>query len=281
MTAHLASSGVATVGTSRRPQGSAEILLDLGADLSDWSPPESVDAAIICAGISRLAECERYPELARRINVEGTLALIDRLLVRGVYVVYLSSSTVFDGSAPKRLSSETQRPVNEYGRHKAEVEKRLLELGADAAVLRLAKALGPRDRLFAEWRNALRNGRGIVAFEDMTLSPIPLFCVVAVLSRILIGRHTGIFQLSGSIDLSYADAARIGAHCLGQPVSKVLGVPSRTKLDPGLQIPRYTSLDTSRVEELLEVTPPSVEWTVEAAFVRPEALTQHSAPGKS
>src|SRR5690242_1400182 len=68
LAAHLAAAGAAVAGTTRRRPGAARAgrqFLDLAADPEDWQPLPAVDAAVICAAVARVADCERDPDGAR------------------------------------------------------------------------------------------------------------------------------------------------------------------------------------------------------------------------
>ena len=103
------------------------------ASISTWraiwttgGAPIRSGAAVLAAAVTKLDACERDPEATARVNVEANLALAAMLASQGVYVVFLSSNQVFDGTRPHRLGSEPTSPQTVYGRQKAEVESRLL-----------------------------------------------------------------------------------------------------------------------------------------------------------
>ena len=87
--------------------------------------PAAVEAAVICAAITRQELCRKEPEATRQINVVRTLDLIRDLVEAETFVVFLSTNLVFDGSRPQRRGDEPLSPKMEYGRQKAEVEEAL------------------------------------------------------------------------------------------------------------------------------------------------------------
>ena len=82
-------------------------------------------SACVCAAVARLAACAADPEGTAHINVTQTLALVDKLLARGIYVLFLSTNQVFDGSVPQMPAGAPYSPVSEYGRQKARTETAL------------------------------------------------------------------------------------------------------------------------------------------------------------
>ena len=116
---------------------------------------------------------------ARSVNVTGTVALVERLVSQGAFVVHLSSAHVFDGTRPHRREHDQTCPVTEYGTQKADAERSILKLGDSVAVVRFAKIVGPTDPLFGGWATSLSAGQPISPFSDMTMSPVPLSCAVS------------------------------------------------------------------------------------------------------
>jgi dTDP-4-dehydrorhamnose reductase len=276
--------GIPVIGTSRRPERVAEytVYLDLSERISEWDCPCPISAAVVCASITSLETCKKNPETTAKVNVHGVGDLVKRLVDMGAFVVFLSTNLVFDGSSPFVPPDEKWSPATEYGRQKAHVEENLIGEGDAVCIFRLTKVIGPSYSLFQSWKDALVNRTTIHPFSDMFLSPIPLSCVVSSLRLILENRISGVLQLSGRRDMSYAEAAFMGAEELGCPSSLVEPV---SVLDHHIQtetLPRHTTLNVDRLREKLGIEVPKVDWTVRTAFIEPEALAEcnHSeSPG--
>lgn len=266
---HLSRLGREAQGTSRRTSANREVLpLDLSQDAASWRLPPEVETAYICAGIAGLAACRENPAGTRRVNVEATAELCRLLTRRGAFVVFLSTSQVFDGSEPLVPAGRRPSPLSEYGRQKAAAERALLESGeSPAAVVRLTKVLGPND-LLAGWARRLAAGKTVEPLQDLMLCPVPLSGVVTLLSLIGILREPGLWQVSGEQDVTYAQAAQWGARIMGAPLELVRPTTSK---EQGLKLEEaagpYSSLDGSRVEDRLGVAPPQVERTISTHFL--------------
>ena len=218
---HMADSGLAAQGMTRRGNRAAEGLLplDLSQPLGDWTPPSGIWAACIFAAVPRLAACAADPAGSTFINVTQTLALTERLVDRGVYTLFLSTNQVFDGREPHMPADAPRAPVSEYGRQKAEAEagfERLLAHGEPVAILRLSKIVSPDIALIRGWVEALNAGEPIRPFADMMMAPVETRLAVAVIAALMQARATGIFQLTGPTDVTYEAVAchiadRIGA----------------------------------------------------------------------
>jgi dTDP-4-dehydrorhamnose reductase len=152
------------------------------------------------AGVTRLAACAADPKGSAHLNVVRTLALAERLLTLGVFVVFPSSDLVFDGSQPNTPANTAASPVSEYGQQKARAEAALrvhMERGAPVAILRLSKVLSPRTALISGWADTLLRDRPIRAFADKRLAPLSANLACEAVAKLLRARAAGIFQLSG------------------------------------------------------------------------------------
>ena len=164
-------------------------------------------SAIICAAITDIAECENNPNKTRKVNVEGTIKLVNQFSKKGIHIVFLSSNQVFDGEHPFQNSNAARNPITEYGRQKAETEI-IIERLPHTCVLRLTKVIHPDLPILKNWEEKLSIGEKIYAFSDMTLSPISIEDVVTKIDNLVRNRSEGIFQLSGNFDISYYEFAQ-------------------------------------------------------------------------
>jgi dTDP-4-dehydrorhamnose reductase len=258
--------GHAVAATTRRRDKVApdRPFLDLAAPLDDWEPPPGTRSVCICAAIARLADCAADRQRTAHINVTQTLALIDKLLARGIYVLFLSSNQVFDGRLPHVPVDAPYSPVSEYGRQKAEVETALrghIAHGAAAAILRLAKVVSPGMPLLEGWAADLSRNKPIRAFSDMTLAPAPAGPVCAAIGALLQERASGIFQLTGPRDVAYVDLGRFLAAHIGAEPSLVEATSARAAGLPEGATPRNTTLDSSLLRDRYGLEAPDV-WEV-------------------
>jgi dTDP-4-dehydrorhamnose reductase len=270
----LREAGQTVIGTTRRPESSSppDMMLDLAGDPASWQCPESVNVAVLCAGVTKIAGCRANPEDSARINVDALVALAERLASRGTFVVYLSTNHVFDGTRPFVRADDPISPATEYGRQKAEAEGRIRALDRLAAIVRFTKVLGSGDPLFSQWSVALKNSQVIHPFSDMFMAPVPVACAVTVLCLVALTRQPGIWQVSGDRDISYAEAARLGAASLRVSDALVQPIPMAQAISGAGQPPRNTTLDIERIRTELGIEPPRVTWSVSKAFINPSTL---------
>jgi dTDP-4-dehydrorhamnose reductase len=272
----LQSMGKPVLGTTRRGDISDKnhSFFDLSEDTRKWESPVSVGVAVICAGITKTEACRQNPEATFQVNVEGVTNLINNLVKRGVFIIYLSSNQVFDGSIPHRLSDDKFSPITEYGRQKIEVERRVSKLGDSVAIVRITKVLGPEFPLFTDWTKTLLKGEIIHPFLDKFMAPVSLSCVVSVLSILIERSLPGILQVSGNRDISYSEAACIGARLLKVNEKLVQPIQSAQLDIYSEPIPANTTLDISRLKLELGIEPVDVSEVVKMAFGRREEINK-------
>ena len=159
--AALQARGNIVVTTSRRA-GDAQVDLTASGMVAAVAEALAPDFVLHLAAISTIAECERHPDAARRVNVRLPEQLAERFADR---LLHASTDLVFDGRAAPFHEASATGPLSVYGCTKAEGEERVLQNGGRIARLPL---------LFG--RDA--SGRGATASLRKALGerrPVPLF----------------------------------------------------------------------------------------------------------
>src|SRR5258707_2180363 len=252
--------GKAVAATTRRSECVApdRPFLNLAAPLDGWAPPPGTQAVCLCVAIARLAACADDPEGSAHTNVVQTLALADKLLARGIAVLFLSTNQVFDGRTPHERAAAPHSPVSEYGRQKARAEAALLrqlENGAPVAILRLAKVVSDTMPLIGGWIKDLTAAKPIRVFNDLALAPTPTDLVCTAIAALLQGRARGFVQLAEPAEVSYAEIGGFLAAYLDADQKLVNQTSAREAGLPEGATPLHTTLDSSlmRVHYGLEV----------------------------
>jgi dTDP-4-dehydrorhamnose reductase len=262
----LKSRGIASAATTQRKElvAADRPFLDLSSPLDNWEPPHGTRGACIFAAVARLADCAADPAGSAHINVTQTLALIERLVDRGIHVIFLSTNQIFDGNIPNVPADALPCPVSEYGHQKARTEAalhRFIGKGASIAILRLAKVVSPHIALVHKWIAMLSAGKPIRAFSDMTMAPTPTVMVSAAISALLEDQARGIYQLTGPRDVAYDEIGRFIAGRLGVDPALVKSTNALADGLPNGATPRHTTLDSSLMRERYGLVVPDV-WPV-------------------
>jgi len=120
----------------------------LAIDITD---PVSVRAAFdaarpdhvtLLAALSDIDRCQREPELAERINVDGARHVAESCAQSGAKLLYTSTDAVFDGTRGYYRESDPPSPPNLYGETKARAERLIADLLPTATIVRLSLVLG-------------------------------------------------------------------------------------------------------------------------------------------
>jgi dTDP-4-dehydrorhamnose reductase len=271
--AHLRRQGTPAVATTRRRGHQSErerVFLDLAAPLGGWEPPAGVEAACIFAAVGHLVDCHRDPVGSRLINVTGTIELVERLVARGIYVLFLSTNQVFDGTRAHVTAAAPLCPVSEYGRQKADTETQLQAMPA-VGILRLAKIASPGMPLLQQWHAELAAGQSIRPFHDMVMAPTPVGAAAAAIAALLADHAAGIWQLTGSQDVSYAEIGSYIAQQIGADPALVRPVAAASAGMPEGSTPHHTTLDSGALQRRFAIASPEPWPTIEAVLAAPEA----------
>jgi len=218
---------------------------------------EGIDASVICASITNQSECEESPLHTHNINVTGTLMLLERLSQHNIHIVFPSTSLVYDGLTPFQGSSDIPNPNGKYASYKYEVEKEIAKSYSNhSTILRLSKLITKNYPLFLEWHKALSENKKIFPFGDLLFSPISINFAAEVIERIIQDKFFDTLNLSAINEISYYDALTYIAENSGFSVSKITEGSAKIKL-PDLFLPSHSTLDTSQLENLGIIIPPS------------------------
>lgn len=253
-------SGKTIIRTTRRRDAQGDYL-DL-RQVAVWSPPHGFKLVFLCAGVTAMEACRLDPAGSRAVNVDAPAILADRFINAGASVVFLSTDRVFDGTFPFQKAQEAVCPQTEYGRQKAEAEKRLLKVGGPVRIVRLTKVIVPRAGLLTQWCSALQQGQSITPFSDMVMSPISLEYVTEALCRIGLGAENGIMQLSATGEITYEQAGRRLAARLGVADSLIHPTSAAGKVE---HLPAHVTLDASRFEHAYGLPAPDPWAAIDAA----------------
>ncbi len=259
--------GGKAIGTTRRREGLTEsrLFLDLDGDVRAWRCEAPLQAAVLCAGVTSIDACRLDPATTSKINVDAVCTVAEKLLARGVFLVYLSSQFVFDGTVPYAPTDLPPSPQSAYGRQKAEVEARLLSFGNAVSVVRLSKVFGPGSSLLMTWTRSLVEGIPIQPFSDYVIAPVGVGFVRKVIERIIVNRVPGIIHVSASSEITYAEAARHLAMGVNMPLDLVRPVRAAESGIAPKGLPRYAALNTDLLRNDLGFIPPHPLSAIEEA----------------
>lgn len=184
------------------------------------------------------AAVDARPETLRAGTVDAAEHVAAAAREAGAAHIHLSSDMVFDGESGPYDEDATPAPVTDYGRAKAEAERRVRAAHPEAVLARLPLTyrLEPPDRALAAWLLAAREGRAHPLFVDEIRCPAQVEDVARALLRVataLASRDPSpppIVHLPGGEAISRYDFGVGALAALGLPAS--LAVPGRSADSP-------------------------------------------------
>ena len=127
--------------TVTTPPGMRGIRLDDESAMRRLFAGERPALIIHCAGVCDVEKCERSPEFAWRVNVDGTRMLL-AFAPPDARIVYCSSDHVFSGDSGPYDETSPPDPISVYGRTRVAAE-RLVAADPRTLIVRAGLWIGP------------------------------------------------------------------------------------------------------------------------------------------
>ncbi|MBM3208261.1 MAG: sugar nucleotide-binding protein [Chlamydiae bacterium] len=204
-----------------------------------------ISHGIICCGIPKIGFCEENPEITNQSNVIGTLFLVEKLLEKNITPIVFSTDYVFDGIEGNYSELSPTRPLNEYGRQKEDLEKRIQSSYPDKCILiRLSKVYGIScgdNTLFDEMARKLLTKQDISLAADQKFSPIYIEDVIRSIEYLIENKSRGLFHLCGTESFSRYEMGVMLAHKFGVDAELIKKI-SLDDLNEKFKRPKNTSM---------------------------------------
>ena len=226
-------------------------------DLLDFAAVERAFAKdqpsliIHCAAISTLAEAQKNPAFARRVNVEATKLLAE--LAAKIPFVFFSTDLVFDGRKGNYTETDAVNPLHVYGETKLAAEEIVLKNPRHLVVrTSINGGTSPSgQRAFNEQlRRSLREaGQGMTLFTDEFRNPIPAMETARAVWDLAQKNCTGIYHVAGAEKLSRLEIGKLLVKRWPEVTAQIKS--GSAKDFPGPPRALDTSLDISKVQKIL------------------------------
>ncbi|MDE2997502.1 MAG: dTDP-4-dehydrorhamnose reductase [Gemmatimonadota bacterium] len=188
------------------------------------------DWVINAAAEAGVDQCERNPDLARRVNVCGTRNLIRACESAGAGLVTVSTNYVFDGQAGPYAETDCTNPLNVYGRTKLEAEAIVLASPCHGLVVRTAVLYGYRSGCrpnFVTWAlESLRRGETIRVVTDEWANPTSVDELAVFLLGLCRREFRGVIHFAGLEFMSRYEMVRRICRCFDLNADLVVPVTS-------------------------------------------------------
>lgn len=221
------------------------------------------DVVIHAAAMTQVDDCEKDPDLCRRLNVEAVRTGAAASNRHGAQFILVSTDFIFDGQAGPYDESAVPHPLSVYGNSKLDAERIVSELNTPWTIIRTVLVVGQvpglsRSNIVLWAVGALSQGQTVNAVVDQWRSPtwaedLAQGCLSAALRR-----ATGIYHISGDEVLSIYDLVVRIARVYGLPESLVLPIDSESLAQPAKR-PARTGFLIDKARRDLEYAPHSLE----------------------
>jgi len=135
----------------------------------DFFEGEEQKVCVIMAAIRQIDKCAEDPKFSYLVNVTETFNLAKELRDKGVKVVFISTSFVFNGKSGFYNEENKKSPICEYARQKSLAEDLILRNVPGSLIFRFDKVLGTdpyEDHLFTEWLGLCKSGKPILCIKN-------------------------------------------------------------------------------------------------------------------
>jgi dTDP-4-dehydrorhamnose reductase len=215
---------------------------------------------IHCAAITSVADAQKNPALAQKVNVEVTRFLSQ--LASEIQFVFLSTDLIFDGQKGNYTETDPPNPLHLYGETKVIAEQIVLRNPRHLVVrtsinggISRAGDKGFNERL----KLSLQNASGMKLFTDEFRSPIFAGETARAVWKLTNKNCSGIFHVAGAEKLSRWQIGQLLVQRWPEIKTKI--EPGSTKDFPGPTRAPDTSLDVSKTQKLLSRPLPGLsEW---------------------
>jgi dTDP-4-dehydrorhamnose reductase len=215
---------------------------------------------IHCAAISTVADAQKNPTLARRVNIEATQFLAE--LALEIQFVFFSTDLIFDGRKGNYAETDTPNPLHFYGETKVAAEKIILG-NPKHLIIRTSINGGiskTGNRGFNEqFKTSLQGSRGMTLFTDEFRCPIPAVETARVVWELVGKNDAGIFHVAGAEKLSRWQIGELLVKRWPEITTKIQSGSAKDFSGPPRALD--ASLNISKVQKILSAPLPGLgEW---------------------
>ncbi len=225
-------------------------------DLREVIVKRKPDLIIHCAAISDVDYCEANPEVAFKINAEGTKNVAEASKEAGAYLISISTDYVFDGEKKSAyLEEDKTNPINVYGKSKVEGEKYIQANLEKYIIIRPSWMFGAGKKNFVDSILASAvNKTQVKAISDKFGSPTYTFDLAMAISDLIdkIGERkvaSGIYHITNAGVCSRYEFAKEILQYIGISAEPI-GIEGRDAGGKAMR-PRMSALDNSKVKQVL------------------------------
>lgn len=191
--------------------------------VSHWFSTHDYDYVFHTGAMAQTADCENYPELTHRVNVESTKAIAQACKEKQARLIFISTEQCFNAKTEEGPFKEDTAPasVTVYGNHKIACEEFITSQLEDYLILRFSWMFGMNRPGVKASPNIIRNVMNAVFFQVPTKFTVNEIRGMTYAQKIadvfedIMKLPTGIYHLSDTNTHNTYEAAKIVAEKLG------------------------------------------------------------------
>lgn len=186
------------------------------------------DAVIHCAAYTAVDQAESERDLAYAVNEGGTRSIAEYCGARGIWLSYISSDYVFDGSGTRPWEPhDSPAPLSVYGATKLAGEAAIEALCEKFMIVRTSWVFGSHGNNFVKTMLRLGAQRdSLKVVDDQVGAPTYAADLAALLCDMTARPQRGIYHAANAGECSWAGFAaeimrQAGLNCVVEPIPSV------------------------------------------------------------
>ena len=212
---------------------------------------------VINCAVIQVDECERNPNKAHAINVDGPRNLAEAAAESMIEFVHFGTNYAFSGRELGRMPytiRDTPDPVNTYGRTKVAGETAVRKACASSYIIRTSWVYGRgKSSFLSSVHENLGENRPVRAIRDVWANTTFVRDLVDRVVDVLIRRRYGTYHVVNAGVCSYSDFALEAGRLLGlskRELRKLIEVVKEEEMERIAERPRYTPMRCLLAEEI-------------------------------
>lgn len=205
-------------------------------------------AVINAAGYVKVDAAESAIGECFAVNAKAPALLAEGCREKNILFLTFSSDMVFNGiKRSPYMESDKMVPLNIYGKSKAQGESGVLQENPAALIIRTSAFFGPWDKNNFAYHviNALEQQQAYHAVKDVIVSPTYVPDLVNTSLDLLIDEANGIWHLSNTGSVTWADFAIEIARLSGHSQNKILPIMAE-EMEWKAKRPFYSVLESEK-----------------------------------
>jgi dTDP-4-dehydrorhamnose reductase len=191
--------GLASVDADIRLQ--EEVQRAVAGSRPDW--------IVLSAAYTDVDGCELNPTLAANVNTQGAVNVANAAAADGAMLLFISTDYVFDGTKTTPYDpADLRRPLNVYGKTKADAEEKILAILPGACIVRTSWLFGPAGKCFPDTILKLASSRSeIEVVNDQRGCPTYTLDLASAIVKLCRANASGIVHATNQGECTWYDFA--------------------------------------------------------------------------